>query len=158
MCWICESWIDTTISVDLNALGITYEVPSSTDSAIEVYIHFDFDDFQPDLMEDLRLKGMAPGKFQISRMMPQQTCLYFFSCNGEPFLNMKTPTVSVDDNIKHMVSKTFHARSTLRHELPSIEKLSEFALDDMHVVFGDSLVEALMLAEKLRKQEEINLY
>lgn len=63
-CWICESWIETNISVDLNALNVEYEVPADSE-AIKVYVHFDFDDFQPDLMDDLHLNGRKDriGKF-----------------------------------------------------------------------------------------------
>ena len=57
ICWICESWLETILSVNLNALGIEYEVPEHPEVPIEVFVHFDFDDFQPDLMEDLRFKG-----------------------------------------------------------------------------------------------------
>jgi hypothetical protein len=27
-CWICESWIETNISVDLNAINVEYELPA----------------------------------------------------------------------------------------------------------------------------------
>jgi hypothetical protein len=28
MCWVCESWIETTLSVDLKLLGVAFEEPT----------------------------------------------------------------------------------------------------------------------------------
>jgi hypothetical protein len=120
---------------------------------IEVYIHFDFDDFQPDLMEDLRLKGLPAGKFQISRMLPQQICLYFFSISGSPFLNSKSPQVAVDENIKLLVAKTF-SNQTLRHPITDVAKLKEYALKEMHVILADSLVTSLLAQEQHNRLED----
>lgn len=50
--------------MDLNALNVEYEVPADHEP-IKVFVHFDFDDFQPDLMDDLHLNGRNDriGKF-----------------------------------------------------------------------------------------------
>lgn len=108
-CWICESWIETNISVDLNALNVEYEVPEDINQQIKVYVHFDFDDFQPDLMADLHMNGRQDriGKFQIYRLVPQTTVLFFFSINGRPFVNDMFQTVPVDYNIIKEVNRTF---------------------------------------------------
>ena len=45
MCWICESWIEVNINVDLNILNIPYDKPTNPLQAIDVFIHFDFDDY-----------------------------------------------------------------------------------------------------------------
>ena len=44
-CWICESWIETNISVDLNVLNLEFQPPEDPKAPIKVYVHFDFDDF-----------------------------------------------------------------------------------------------------------------
>lgn len=51
-----------------------------------VYIHFDFDDWQPDRLEDLRKDDMK-GIFRGYRMVPQGRFHYFFSYNDECFID-----------------------------------------------------------------------
>jgi hypothetical protein len=64
-CWICESWVETTINLDLNSLRIPYTIPANPNEPIAVYVHFDFDDYQPQPMVDLRIgsKSDRQGKF-----------------------------------------------------------------------------------------------
>jgi len=46
-----------------------------------VYIHFDFDNWEPDLMEDYRAIDIKKkGKFRLHKMLPPSPhCQYFYS-------------------------------------------------------------------------------
>ena len=52
-CWICEGWIEHCFKLDL---GSIYKNIIFSDNLIEevynVFIHFDFDDWEGDLIED----------------------------------------------------------------------------------------------------------
>ena len=135
MCWICESWIEVNLSVDLNALNIPYEKPSNPQQAIQVFVHFDFDDYQPDLMTDLHLNNHPErmGKFQLHRLLPQTTVLFFFSINGLPFLTNNFQSVPVDFNIQQEVMKTF-LNKKLRFALSNTDHLQEFVQEEMNVL------------------------
>ena len=65
MCWICESWIEANISIDLNLCEVLFDKPDNAEEPLKVYVHFDFDDYQPDLMMDLHLNNRPErlGKF-----------------------------------------------------------------------------------------------
>lgn len=153
-CWVCEAWIETIISVDLNALGVPYEAPKDPNQLINVYIHFDFDNFQPNLMDDLHLNGRPQnlGLFQIFRMLPQQTALYFFSLDGKPFLS-NTPTVAIDRNIAKEVNQTFKSRQ-LRNDIANTDELVDFKLKEMNVAFGSRLVFNFLASRQLRTEEK----
>ena len=89
-CWVCESWVESAFNVNLAKVpGLNFEPPTDPKEPVKVYLHCDFDDFQPDLMKDLHLGGGEPmlGKFQIYRMLPQSKILYFYSYKGIPFVN-----------------------------------------------------------------------
>ncbi len=98
MCWICESWIEANINIDLNNLMTPYDKPEKPNDPLKVYVHFDFDDYQPDLMIDLHLNNRPEklGKFQIYRLLPQTTVLFFFSIDGVPFTNTSLTSVAID--------------------------------------------------------------
>ena len=53
-CWICEGWSEFYFSLS---------VPHN--KAAEVYLHFDFDDYRPDLMVP-----SGPGVYECYRMIP----------------------------------------------------------------------------------------
>lgn len=82
-CWICEQWIEAEFEVNIYDSGnqkaiSAYEGEESTIEAMKyAYIHFDFDDYQPDRMLDIRVQ--CPGKFKVYRMVPQGQFNYFFS-------------------------------------------------------------------------------
>ena len=70
-CWICESWVECEFEINLvealrNA-GINQElrISENLDVHYHVYIHFDFDDYQPDRMDDLRKAGDFGGNFTL---------------------------------------------------------------------------------------------
>ena len=57
-CWVCESWVESAFQVDLFKVPeINFTPPEDQKEPIKVYLHCDFDDFQPDLMKDLHLGG-----------------------------------------------------------------------------------------------------
>lgn len=68
------------VAVLKQQFGETIEISDDPDVPYSVYIHFDFDEYQPDKMEDLRLKDpIQKGKFKVYRVIPQGKFLYFFS-------------------------------------------------------------------------------
>jgi len=55
-CWICEAWVECFFEIDLIELykirGEDLELSDNLEVIHNVYIHFDFDDYQPDKMND----------------------------------------------------------------------------------------------------------
>lgn len=95
-CWICEQWVEMTFKVylpDIPEIASTWtkEKPADPDTPINVFIHFDFDNFEPDLMTDLHLGGNfdKEGHFKLYRMVPRYQTLYFFSYKGVTFIDKK---------------------------------------------------------------------
>lgn len=68
-CWICEQWNDVEFSWRPEISG-----PLSKDP---LFIHFDLDNFEPDLMEI-----QPDGSFKLNRMLPPKEIKYFFSSDG----------------------------------------------------------------------------
>ena len=48
------------------------------------------------------------GQFQIYRMLPQSSVLYFYSFRGIPFIDKSKPTVSIDDIIINDINKKYY--------------------------------------------------
>lgn len=56
MCWVCENWIEGCFGINLPDL---ISNPVYSDDPLiptNVFIHFDFDNWEPDLMEDIGFK------------------------------------------------------------------------------------------------------
>ena len=66
-CWICEGWSE-----------MYFEIKSIKLEA-NVYIHFDFDQYKPDLVTN----GDVPGLYALYRMVPPGNHKYFFTIEGE---------------------------------------------------------------------------
>ena len=110
---MCESWVESAFSVNLKKIpGLDFEAPLDPKEPIKVYLHCDFDDFQPDLMQDLHLGGKDSmlGKFQVYRMLPQAKILYFFSYKGKPFVNPSQKAMKVDDFVVKDICKTLFGK------------------------------------------------
>jgi hypothetical protein len=71
-CWICEGWLEKRFR--LNLTPVFPDVIISDDISTDyynVFMHFDFDDFEPDIMQDRRRKNLQQkGKFVNHRMIP----------------------------------------------------------------------------------------
>ena len=65
----------------------------------EVFIHFDFDDYKPDRLDDLRKSGNK-GEFHIYKMVPQGTFSYFYSYIGKAFIDPEMPQAFIDIDLK----------------------------------------------------------
>lgn len=70
-CWICEGWVERKFQWIIGSSGKHYKEP--------VYIHFDFDEYNPWLME----KNDEDGIFYLWKMIPPGKSCYFFSFGGE---------------------------------------------------------------------------
>ena len=67
---------------------------------LKVYCHFDFDEYQPDRMDDLRTIGLEnKGTFRLDRMVPQGRYHYFFTYEGKAFYDPKQMTVKTNDRV-----------------------------------------------------------
>lgn len=113
-CWICEQWVETEFEVNILESGnqdaiSAYEKGEATTEAMKyAYIHFDFDDYQPDRMLDIRAE--APGKFKVYRMVPQGRYHYFFSFQGHSFLDTETaPIVQISQMTQSSIEKRLTA-------------------------------------------------
>lgn len=56
-CWICENWVETQYRINLieimqTKFGITVEMVDDIETRYPVYIHFDFDNYDPDRLDD----------------------------------------------------------------------------------------------------------
>jgi hypothetical protein len=72
MCWVCEGWSEKKFEWKVEISGtIRIKEP--------VYIHFDFDEYRPCLME----KDEDHGSFYIWKMIPPGKSHYFYSFGGE---------------------------------------------------------------------------
>jgi hypothetical protein len=71
-CWICEGWSE---------MKFEWKVGKSGTTAVKepVYIHFDFDEYKPWLME----KDDDRGSYFIWKMIPPGKSHYFYSMGGE---------------------------------------------------------------------------
>lgn len=70
MCWVCEGWTEHKFDWRIGKSGNTAKEP--------VYIHFDFDEYRPWLLEK-----DATGHHTIWKMIPPGKTNYFFSFGGE---------------------------------------------------------------------------
>lgn len=71
MCWVCEGWNEMKFEWKIGKSGNHVKEP--------VYIHFDFDEYRPWLME----KDSEHGSFLIWKMIPPGKTHYFYSFGGE---------------------------------------------------------------------------
>jgi hypothetical protein len=101
-CWICEGWVETEFELDLQKLmsklrGKEFYMSDNLEVKYSVCIHFDFDDYQPDLMEDLRKQKLKyKGLFKIQRMLPQGKFHYFFSFEDDCFTDATKPQALIN--------------------------------------------------------------
>ena len=70
MCWVCEGWTEHKFEWKIGKSGNIAKEP--------VYIHFDFDEYRPWLMEK-----DAHGVFFLWKMIPPGKTHYFYSFGGE---------------------------------------------------------------------------
>ena len=97
-CWICEGWQEQFLKIDLLQMLPDLEMTDNVkDDHYNVFVHMDFDGWEPDLMEDLRKKNKKmKGLFQGYRMVPTGVCYYFYSYNGRAFVNPNEPSRDID--------------------------------------------------------------
>lgn len=70
-CWICEGWSEMKFEWKVGISGTIVKEP--------VYIHFDFDEYRPWLLE----KDEDEGLYYIWKMIPPGKTHYFYSLGGE---------------------------------------------------------------------------
>ena len=61
-CWICENWVETQYRINLidmmkQKFDIDVEMVDDTETRYHFFIHFDFDKYDPDRLDDLRSSG-----------------------------------------------------------------------------------------------------
>lgn len=71
MCWVCEGWSEMKFEWKIGKSGPHVKEP--------VYIHFDFDEYRPWLMD----KDDVHGSFLLWKMIPPGKTHYFYSFGGE---------------------------------------------------------------------------
>ncbi len=109
LCWICEGWLERAFK--LNLPNAQEGIQLSDDINAEhynVFMHFDFDDWEPDIMSDRRKEDInKKGKFINYRMIPQGASLYFYSFNGKAFYNPKQASIEIDPLLKEHISRKY---------------------------------------------------
>ena len=69
-------------------------------------MHFDFDDWEPDVTDDRRkIDRSKKGRYKNYRMIPQGVSLYFYSFEGKPFVNPKQPTIDIDPYLRQHIAE-----------------------------------------------------
>ena len=74
---------------------------NSKDDHYNVFLHIDFDHWEPDIVDDLRKKNVRlKGLFQSHRMIPRGISYYFYSSMGKAFVNPHENTMKINEYIK----------------------------------------------------------
>ena len=66
----------------------------------EVYLHFDFDDYKPDLMVSANA-----GVYSCYRMIPPGTHHYFMSVNGQEYFTSGANIINIDEHLIKSIDK-----------------------------------------------------
>mgnify|MGYP006092693479 FL=1 len=105
-CWICEAWVECFFEIDLIELfkirGEDLELSDNLDVQQNVYIHFDFDDYQPDKMDDQRING-DKGTYQVHRMVPQGRYHYYYTYLGKAFIDNTQTAVIINGRMQDKI-------------------------------------------------------
>ena len=106
--------------------GVDLEVSTDLDKLYPVYMHFDFDNYDADKMEDLRAVSMElRGTFKAHRMVPQGYYHYFFSYENYYFIDEAAMKVSL---------KAQH-QYAIRQKLSQKENRHGFAIKDFDLMY-----------------------
>ena len=65
-CWICEGWMESEFKLDIrNTSLVGLEISDNAkDEHYNFFIHFDFDSWEGDLLDDMRNQSLAfKGRF-----------------------------------------------------------------------------------------------
>ena len=77
-------------------------------------MHFDFDEWEPDIMTDRRTTSLEhKGKFINYRMIPQGASLYFYSFNGKAFINPKEASIEIDPLLREHIANKYSGRNII---------------------------------------------
>jgi hypothetical protein len=77
----------------------------SNNEHYNVFMHFDFDEWEPDVMDDRRKEDLfKKGKFVTHRMIPQGASLYFYSFNGKAFINPNEASIEIDPLLREHIA------------------------------------------------------
>lgn len=70
-----------------------------------VFMHFDFDEWEPDVMTDRRKENLSKkGKYVNHRMIPQGASLYFYSFNGKALINPNEASIEIDPLLREHIA------------------------------------------------------
>eukprot|EP00347_Sterkiella_histriomuscorum_P020671 403336916 len=133
-CWICEGWIESLFKLDIKNTSI-FDLQMSDnfkDEHFNIFIHFDFDNWEADLLEDQRKVSLSlKGKFQQHRMLPQGISYYFYSYQGKAFVNNQEKKVLIDEYYKQSLRKKLVKAS--KQDRFGV-KIFDFDLDSLNVI------------------------
>lgn len=85
-CWVCEGWREEKFVI---------QVGKSHNKIFDpINIHFDFDEYKPDLMQKVEGGWKSADTYEITRMVPPGKSMYFFTVNHEYFHAKDHPKVN----------------------------------------------------------------
>ena len=148
-CWICEQWVECEFNLDLKkamlkSFGEEITLSEDTNELCLVFIHFDFDDYMPDRMDDQRLVSTElSGRFKCHRMVPQGQFHYFFSYNGRVFLNPAIENVPINYNIQKEIIEKLKAENEFDVNIADEFDLNELNIIDSTVTLQRKLIEMM---------------
>ena len=106
--------------------GVDLEMSTDPDKPYLVYMHFDFDQYDADKMDDQRAVSVElGGMFKAHRMVPQGYYHYFFSYENYYFIDEAATKVSL---------KAQH-QFAIRHKLSQKENRHGITLSDFDLMY-----------------------
>ena len=108
-CWICEGWSEFRFEL---------RIPSKIGA--EVNLHFDFDEFAPDLMPSTNA-----GVYSIYKMVPPGTHYYFMSVNGEDYHLNGALSVSINEALTKLINEKLESNSAFTLKMKKIFTLTK---------------------------------
>ena len=95
--------METEFKVDLRHTSLAgLELSDNVkDEHYNFFIHFDFDRWEGDLLDDMRNQTLAyKGRFHQHRMLPQGVSYYFYSYEGKAFVNQNELQLEIDEALR----------------------------------------------------------
>lgn len=127
------------------------------DKHYKVNAHFDFDEYQPDKMDDLRTVGLEfKGTFRLHRMVPQGRFHYFFTYNGQSFYDSEQMTVSINERIQSEVDDKLQLENRMGIEFERFGLSYLNYINTLPMVRAKEMEEIAALKEEEEEEIELN--
>ena len=93
------------------------------ETVYEVFVHFDFDDYAPDRLDDLRKSG-SKGLFHLDKMVPQGSFNYFYSFQGKAFIDPENTQALIDIDFRSSLKEKMKLGNAFNNYEYQVEDMS----------------------------------